>query len=189
MSGAAFQFAIYNGGFGYVYPVLDTAELQAKIEADNSLSDMCWQLPARGWPGAATDVTHPLFTKDLPKIELNKLVYPEGGVMNWGYVYVALRGVDVEQVKKYPTCTLTLQTNDATNDTLQFANFTLVASIPLWEVGSNANAATGGRITAITDSTDDSTLHLCLFADERFWAANFPAHSAAAAIFRATGTI
>ena len=149
--------------------LLETAELRELLERHNSLRDMNWQVPARSWPGAATDLTHPLFTKDLPPIELNKLYYPESGVMRWGWVYLLFTGEQIEAIKASPTGTLTLKLDDGSSDTLKFASWSLLASIPLWETGTNAS----GRISAIGD--DGQSLHLALFCDERFWTANYSA--------------
>jgi hypothetical protein len=151
-----------------VYPaILDTPEFYGMLARDNRLSDMCWQVPARGWPGAATDMTSPLFTRDLPPVELNKLVYPSGGVTRWGYIYCMFTGTQIEAIKNDPSGRIVMQTNDTASPVMTFENMTLVATMPLYEVGSNY----GGRVTGVVHDSD--TLHLALFADERFWMANY----------------
>ena len=175
-----------TGGSGLeeAFPaVLDIAELQQLINTDNAFRDMDWQRPARGWPGAATDLTFPLFTKDMPPPELNRLYYPSSGATKWGYVYMAFTGAQIEEIKHNPTGTITLQTNNgipsegAASDRLDFKNFTLLGSVPLWELAKSPDS---GRVTAVSDDT--TTLHLCLFCDERFWFANYSDSTAAGVV-------
>lgn len=166
MSHPEHQFSFTPDASGDTFPaVLDIDALQDAISRDNNFKDMDWQRPARGWPGSATDLTYPLFTKDLPPIELNWLYYPSSGVCSWGFVYLAFTGEDIEKIKASPTGTIELA--QSSTEKVVFENWTLVATVPLWEVGKNY----GGRITSIGD--DAETLHLALFADDRYWKANY----------------
>lgn len=148
--------------YAAIYP---TAELETLVAKDNALYEQRWQLPQRATPGALTDLTFLQFVKDLPPVELNKLYYPEGGILNWGYVYLLFTGTQIESIKSNPTGTIKIQSK--AGDELDFALMTLAVTMPLYEVGSN----TSGRITGVNN--DDHTLHIALFVDDRFYIANY----------------
>jgi len=170
VSTAGFQLAFTpKGSSTSYYARLDTNETQAWLAANDSLRDMDWQVPARSFPGAVTDLTFNLYTKDLPEIVLNRMVYPESGIMEWGFIYCIFSGAEVEAIKQAPTGTIAMWVTGPTTDTLNFDYMTLLASIPISEVGHNAS----GRITALADTDDKTTRHLCLFVDDRYWRANF----------------
>ena len=159
------------GGYPLVYP---TQKIKKWIDKNVDLSQIKLTIPARSWPGAATDITYPL-NENTTSPGLYKLYYPSSGVSRWGEMWGLVSGTNLGQMIARQKDDLILQCSSATEDRINFEDWILAAAIPLAEFGNGSGGSDTGRIDSVTNEPE--TLHLVLFVDERFFYANYSASS------------
>lgn len=157
----------FNSGSNQVNFISPTAELRNWLDHNLNFKDLRLTIQARNWPGATTDLTYPLQSPEKEKLELYKLTYPSSGIMHWSEMLVLISGDTLSTAQYIQKGTLQIQSSGVNQ--LNFANMSLICTIPLMEVGEGQAS---GRITS---TNDDKTLHLGLLVDERFFMANYSA--------------